>query len=178
MTRPDSSGLVGEFSSPEAMIAGVRALRLLGLRRLDALSPYPVHGVEEALGLPRPLVPRWAFFGGLLGGSSLYLLQWWINVVDYPLDIGGRPLHAVPAFIPWTFEGLVLGGGTLTFLALLWACGLPRLWHPLFEVEGFDRVTADRYFVTADASDPAYDATWVEAALREAGALAVRRVGA
>jgi hypothetical protein len=176
VSKPEPGGLVGEYASPEQLVLAIGSLRALGLQRLDALTPFPVHAAEEALGLGRPRTPRWALLGGLVGAGSIYTLQWWINVVDDPLDVGGRPLHSVPAFIPWTFEAGILLAAFGVFLAFCAACGLPRLWHPLFEVEGVERATHDRFFIVVDARDPHFEGQRVEAALQTAGAVAVRRV--
>lgn len=171
-----SGGLVGEYASPEALVHAIGALRGLGLCRLDALTPFPVLAAEEALGLGRPHTPRWALLGGVVGAGGMYLLQWWIDVRYWPLDIGGRPPHSAPAFVPWTFEGGVLFASIAVFIACFVACGLPRLWHPVFAVEGIERATRDRFFVVVDGRDPQFEGQRVEAALRDAGALSVRPV--
>ena len=101
-------GVLGEFMTPEAMIAAIVGLRDRGYRRLDAFSPYPVHGAEEAAGTPRSPLGWIAFQVGLVGAGATYLLQWYCNAYDYPLDVGGRPPHSAPAFIPITFEMGVL----------------------------------------------------------------------
>jgi hypothetical protein len=150
-------GLLLEFEEPEQLLAAVRQLRARGFARLETFTPYPIRDVQEALELPRSRVPPWVLAGGLLGASSAFLLQWWMNGFDYPLDVGGRPLESFPAFIPVTFELGVLGASTAAFLALLAYAGLPRLWHPVFDVDGFERSAVDRFFLLIGRSDPRFD---------------------
>lgn len=171
------SGVLGEFTTPEAMIAAIVALRERGYRRIDAFSPYPVHGAEEAAGMPRSPLGWIVFPLGLLGAGVAYLLQWYCNAFDYPLNVGGRPPHSAPAFIPITFEMGVLSaavGGLITYFALT---QLPELWSPVFEVEGFERASIDRFWVGVDARDPGFDRLGVEQALTELGASRVAWAG-
>ena len=151
------SGLVAEFSEPERAAEAVRALKRAGYSRLDVCMPFPSKEVEQALDAPRSRLPRYVLFGAIAGGSLAYLVQWWTQAVDYPLNVGSRPSHAGPAFLPITFELSVLAGALTAFFGMLLFCGLPRLHHPLFDLEGFERASVDRYFVTIDAADPVYD---------------------
>ena len=169
--------VLGEFTTPEAMIAAIVGLRDRGYRRLDAFSPYPVHGAEEAAGMRRSPLDWIVFPLGLLGAGVAYLLQWYCNAYDYPLNVGGRPPHSAPAFIPITFEMGVLTaavGGVITYFALT---GLPELWSPVFEVEGFERASIDRFWVGVDARDPAFDRAVVERAFADLGASRVAWAG-
>ena len=172
--RHDVTGLVGEYTSPEALVRAIGVVRELGLRRLEALTPFPVKEAEAALGFDRPHTPRWALLGGLLGAGGMYLLQLWVSAWHWPLDVGGRPPHSVPAFVPWTFEGGVLCASLSIFVAFFLACRLPRLAHPVFAVPGIERATQDRFFLVVDARQVGFEAQRVEAALRRAGAIAVR----
>ena len=178
MAKLDSTGIVGEYASPETLVAAIAAVRGLGLRRLDALTPFPVEEAEAALELERPRTPRWALLGGLVGAGGMYLLQLWVAAWHWPLDVGGHPPHAVPAFVPWTFEGGVLLGSLSIFVAFFLACHLPRLSHPLFALPGIERATQDRFFLVVDARQAGFERQRVEAALWHAGALAVRPTGA
>lgn len=167
------SGLVGEFATPEALLAAAAGLRALGYAKLDAFTPYPVEGLAEALSLPRSRI-AWAVLPAALGGAALaYLVQWWTSAVDWPLDVGGRPPHSAPAFVPIAFESAVLCGALTAFAALLLATGLPRLWHPLFEVEGFASASVDRFWIAVDLTDPSFASLEVDKQLRAAGALRV-----
>jgi len=171
--RSDARGLVAEFPDPGALIEGIHAARSLGLRRLDAHMPWNEADVIEALRLPRAPVARWALMGGLAGATLAYVVQWWTTAVDFPLDVGGRPLHSALSFVPITFELGVLGAALGAFTCWLWTCALPRPWHPLFELEGFRRATVDRYMLSVDGRDPRFDAVSLSRALRDAGALGV-----
>lgn len=155
MTQP--WGLLAEFGTADALLAAARALRAAGYRELEAYSPFPVEGLAEALGPQRDAVPLCTLLGALAGGVGGYLMQWYSAVVDYPVNIGGRPLHSWPMFVPATFELAVLGGAFAAVLAMLWGCGLPRLRHPLFAVPEFDLATRNRFFLAVRTRDPAFD---------------------
>jgi ActD protein len=170
MRRP---ALMAEFGSGPALLAGIRALRACGLSRFDAFTPYEVAGLDELLGVRRSRLPWIALAFGLAAGGGAYLLQWWINVVDYPLNIGGRPYHSAPAFIPITFEMTVLFASAAALISAIVLGGLPRLWHPVFEVDGFERATIDRFWLAVGAGDAALDRARDTAALEAAGALRV-----
>jgi hypothetical protein len=165
--------LMAEFDSGPALLSGLRALRDAGLSRLDAFTPYEVAGLEELLGVRRSRLPWIALAAGLTFGGGAYLLQWWINVVDYPLNIGGRPYHSAPAFIPITFEMTVLFAAAAALISAFALGGLPRLWHPIFEVDGFERASIDRFWLAVDAPPPPADRDRITAALEAAGALRI-----
>lgn len=173
----DRPAMMAEFASGPALLAGIRALRDAGVSRLDAFTPYEVAGLEDLLGVRRSRLTWIALAAGLLFGGGAYLLQWWINVVDYPLDIGGRPYHAAPAFIPITFEMTVLFASAAALISAIVLGGLPRLWHPVFEVDGFERASIDRFWLAAFAGDAALDRARDTAALIAAGALRVEWPG-
>lgn len=153
---PALYGLLAEFSSAETLLAAVRRARENGCRQIDAYSPLPIEGMPEALRFTRNGVPALAFGGGLLGGLGTYFLQWYTAVHDYPLNIGGRPLHSWPAFIPATFELAVLGAALAAVLGMLLASGLPRLRHPLFDAPQFDLASRNRFFLLLPATDPTF----------------------
>jgi hypothetical protein len=170
MTRP---ALMAEFGSGPELLGGIRALSACGLSRFDAFTPYEVAGLDELLGVRRSKLPWIALAVGLAAGGGAYLLQWWINVVDYPLNIGGRPYHSAPAFIPITFEMTVLFASAAALISAIVLGGLPRLWHPVFEVDGFERATIDRFWLAVGVGDAALDRARDTAALEAAGALRV-----
>ena len=160
MNAPASAlyGLLAEYADADALLAAVRQARAAGLERLDAYAPSVVDGLAEALGpVPRGVAP-WTLAGGVLGGAGAYGLQWYAAVVSYPLNIGGRPLHSWPSFIPITFELTILGAALASVLAMMVQNGLPRLVHPLFDVPAFDLATRDRYYLVARADLPSFDA--------------------
>lgn len=170
-------GLAGEFAEPEALLAAARRLRDDGWT-VRAFTPFPVEGLGEAIGEAAPVPARAALAGGLIGGGGALLLQWWVNVVDYPINVGGRPLAAWPAFFLPAFESLVLGAALGAFLAWLWRSGLPRLNHPVFDTPRFQLATDDRYFLVITAQADGFDRAAAAAALRDAGADAVVEVPA
>jgi Alternative complex III, ActD subunit len=174
---PERPALMAEFSSGDALLGGIRALRDCGVSRFDAFTPYEVPGLQELLGVRRSWLTWIALAVGLAFGGGAYLLQWWINVVDYPLNIGGRPYHSAPAFIPITFEMCVLFGSAAALISALVLGGLPRLWHPVFEVEGFERATIDRFWLAVGVGDAALDRARNTEALVRAGALRVEWLG-
>lgn len=169
--------MMAEFASGDALLAGIRALRDTGVSRFDAFTPYEVPGLQELLGVPRSRLTWIALFVGLAFGGAAYLLQWWINVVDYPLDIGGRPYHSAPAFIPITFEMTVLFASATALISALVLGGLPQLWHPVFEVDGFERASIDRFWLAVGRGDTALDRARATAALTAVGALRVEWLG-
>lgn len=149
-------GLVAEFSAAEQLRDALQAARDEGYRALDALSPMPVQGISERLGLQDRRLLLWALFGAIVGGVSTFVLQWYSATLSYPLDIGGRsPIW--PALIPATFEMTILGAVLCAFFGSLWLNGLPRLNHPLFDMPGFERVSRDRFFLCIEASDAQFD---------------------
>jgi hypothetical protein len=165
--------VMAEFDSGPALLGGIRALRDLGVSRFDAFTPYEVHGLDELLGVPRSRLNWIALAAGLSFGGGAYFLQWWINAVDYALNVGGRPDHSAPAFIPITFEMSVLFGSAAALISAIVLGGLPRLWHPVFEVDGFERASIDRFWLAVGAADTALDRDRDTTALEAAGALRV-----
>jgi hypothetical protein len=150
--------MIAEFGDPEALVAAARGLRERGATPLDALSPYRVEGLEEALGLtPSPL--RWPMLGaGVAVAALAYGLEWWSAVIAYPINSGGRPLNSWPVFLLVPVEVGVLAAALAGFIALLALCGLPRLRHPAFDWDAVDRASVDRFFLLLAApADEAAD---------------------
>jgi hypothetical protein len=176
-----NDGLVAEFERPEAFQEAYTKLRELGFTRLESWSPYAVRGVVTRL--PESRVPWVMLVSGLTGALLAYLVQWWCNAVDYPLDVGGRPLNSIPAFIPIVFETAVLCAAVAGFASVIGFSRLPRLHHPMFTIDGFDRVSVDRFWLALDAADPRFDPRDVtsETAVRDVfaamGALRCIRLG-
>jgi hypothetical protein len=174
--RTPRTGLLAEFRTPEEMLAALRDLRERGLTRLDTFTPYPVDGVEETLGLRRSNIPWWAFWIGLAGAVSAFVIQWWTNAVDYPIVVGGRPLNSIPAWIPITFETTVLCASLATFFVLCAKTHLTALWHPVFEAPGFESAQVDRFWVMVGSDDEKYEERVTTVALQRAGASRVVRL--
>lgn len=170
-------GLLAEFDSSNTCACAVTGLKHSGLQKLSVYMPYPARDVQKALQLEASPLPRLVFVAGALGASLAYFILWYTNVWDYPINVGGRPDHAIPAFIPIAFETMVLFAGGTAFVGALWLCGLPRLYHPLDEVEGFTMVSVDRFMVGVDAKDANFEREAVGNLLRQFGALAVRDFG-
>lgn len=146
-----STWIVGEFPSVESLAAAGRALRQKGYTKLDAYSPFPLHGIEEALGLPRSKVPLVAGTGAAIGLATGYLLQWYLNAVEYPINVGGRPIHSPPANIPVTFElGILLTALAIFFSLILFFFRFPRPHHPVFEVPGFESASTHGYWMSIE----------------------------
>jgi hypothetical protein len=153
---PALEGLAAELPSAEALAAAAGRLRARGYRMIEAVSPLPLENVEEELHLPPSRLGKFAFVGGVTGGVLGYGIQWYGDVRAFPLLVGGRPLHAVPAFSPATFEATILGAALAAFVGVLVALRLPQLWHPMFEIPGIERASADRYWIVVDGRDPLF----------------------
>lgn len=151
-------GLMAEFASPEALVAAAERAHLEGYRRIDAYTPFPVDGLAEAIGFHRNRLPLLVLIGGMVGASVGFSLQYWFHVIDYPLNIGGRPLNSWPLFIPVTFELTVLVAALAAVLGLLALNGLPMPYHPVFNVERFELASRNRFFLCIEARDTKFDA--------------------
>jgi hypothetical protein len=169
-------GLMAEFETPKALVKALRQVRAQGYTKIDAYTPFPIEEVIDALDPPRSKVPAIVLGGGLVGGLAGYGLQWWVNLIDYPLNIGGRPLNSWVAFIPPTFETTVLFAGISALIGMLAVNGLPRPYHPVFNVPRFQLASRDRYFLVVEASDPKFDTVAVRDALAATGAADVHEV--
>jgi hypothetical protein len=149
-------GLLAEFESEDALLEAARQARRAGYRRLDAFSPHPVDGLDEALGTRWNWVPLLVLAGGIGGAAAGYALQYYASVLAYPLNVGGRPLHSWPAFIPVTFELAIFGAAVAGVLGMLALNGLPQPYHPVFNVASFARASQDRFFLLIEAADPRF----------------------
>ena len=159
-------GVVAEFTDPTALVAAAERTRAAGYTRFEAYAPFPIEELVEAVGHPHTRLPLAVFLGGLIGGLSAYLLQYFTAVVTYPLNIGGRPPHSWPAFIPVTFECTILGAALTAVLGMLARNGLPMPYHPLFHIPRFARASRDLFFLCIQARDPKFDAGPVSQFLR------------
>jgi len=166
-------GLVAEFVSDEELIGAARCLRDAGYTRWDVFSPYPIHGIDQAMGIRPTRLPWFVLVAGLTGGVLAILMQWWTNAVDYQFLISGKPLFSLPANIPVTFEVIILFSAFTTFLGMLVLNRLAEFHHPLFSSERFARVTSDRFAIVVEASDPIFNDTSTRELLDDAGSLEV-----
>lgn len=150
-------GLIAEFDQPDALVHATEKAYEQGYRNMDAYSPFPIEELAEALHFHNTGVPPLVLAGGLSGAISAFLLQSIGSAVDYPLNVGGRPLFSWPAFVPITFEGGVLFAAFSAVIGVILLNGLPRPYHPVFNAAGFERATNDRFFLCIEASDPKFD---------------------
>jgi hypothetical protein len=158
MQKESTYGLIAEFLSAEELLEACKHTTEAGYRELDAYTPFPVEGLAEAIGFHRTRLPIIVFFGGLLGTCTGFFLQWWPNVIGYPLNIGGKPADSWPAFIPITFELTILFAAFSATFGMLALNRLPCPYHPVFNVESFSHATKDRFFLLIKSADPKFDA--------------------
>jgi hypothetical protein len=177
-------GLMAEFDDPERLLAAARAARAAGYTHVEAYSPFKVEGLAEAIGFTRNAVPLATLLGGIAGGVGGYALQWYAAVVDYPINVGGRPLHSWPMFIPATFELTILCAALAAVIAMLRGNGLPRLNHPVFDAPDFDLASRNRFFLCLrcdsdsgeNDGDEAHGTAAMRGFLAEQAPIAVREV--
>lgn len=150
-------GLIAEFDSAQDLVDAAHKTHQAGYQKVDAYSPFPVEGLAEAIGFHKNRVALVVLIGGLLGALSAYALQYWVAVITYPVNIGGRPLQSWPSFIIVTFELTILFGGLSAVFGMLALNGLPMPYHPVFNVPEFRKVTENKFFLVVFASDPKYD---------------------
>jgi mono/diheme cytochrome c family protein len=169
-------GLLAEYNDQDELIAAAKQVRDKGYERWDTFSPYPVHGIDAAMGIRPTRLPWFVLCAALCGTTTAVVMQWWTNGVDYPWVISGKPFWAIPANVPIAFELTVLFSALTTFIAMLILNGLPKPSHPLDRVRRFARATDDRFFLLVEAIDSKYDDKDTETLLRESGAAAVETV--
>jgi len=156
-TRDDDIfGMMAEFAGSDALLEAVRRTRAQGYSKMDAFTPFPIDGLAETLGHKRSRVPFFVLLAGIGGGIGGYLMEWYAMAVDYPLNIGGRPLNSWPMYIPITFELTILSGAITALVAMLVLNRLPEPYHPVFNAPGFDRASTDRFFLCVEATDPKF----------------------
>jgi Protein of unknown function (DUF3341) len=157
MKRDPVYGIMAEFDSAQALVDAAKQTHQAGYQKIDAYSPFPVEGLAEEIGFHKNAVPLVVLIGGIVGGLSGYLMQWWISAVDYPINVGGKPPHSWPAFIVITFEMTILFAALSAVLGMLALNGLPMPYHPVFNVPRFALASKDRFFLIVFSSDPKYD---------------------
>lgn len=154
---PRIAGYLAEFETPEDLKRAAVEVRDAGFKAWDCYSPFPVHGIDEAMGIKRTILPVLVFvagFGGAIGGI---LLQWWTNAIDYPYLISGKPIFSAPANVPIVFETMVMGAAFTAGLGMLFLNNLPEWYHPTLKSEKFRRVTTDGFFLAISAKDPKFN---------------------
>jgi hypothetical protein len=155
--RGDLYGLMVEFHDPHAAVEAARAVTAAGYKKVDAYSPYPNEELSEALHLPKSHVPKLVLLGGIIGLVGGYGLQYWASTIAYPMNIGGRPYHSWPAFIPPAFETTILVAAAFAVLGMLALNGLPQPYHPVFNVPAFALASRDKFFVCIESKDAKFE---------------------
>jgi hypothetical protein len=150
-------GLMAEFDNPDTLVAASRRAHQEGYRMLDAYTPFPIEELHEAIGVHHTKVPLMVLVGGIVGGLTGYGLQYWVSTIAYPLNIGGRPLHSWPSFIPVTFEMTVLFAALTAVFGMLAMNRLPMPYHPVFNAPRFVMASRDRFFLCIESGDPKFD---------------------
>jgi hypothetical protein len=169
-------GLMAEFDSPSAIVAAARRTYEAGYRRINAYSPFPIEELSEAIGFHRDYVALCTLICGILGALGGFMLQYWTAAIDYPINVGGRPLLSLPSFIPVTFECTVLLAAFGAFIGNLLMNSLPQPYHPSFNVPSFTRASQDRFFLCIRSDDPKYNEARTRAFLEGLGAVEVSNV--
>ena len=157
-TTPPFYGLLAEFDSAQALIDAAAKTRAAGYTRTDAYSPFPIHGLAEALGFKERWVSKVVLAGGITGCLAGYGLEYWTQVIAMPRNIGGRPYHSWVAFIPPAFETTILFAAFAAVIGMLAMNGLPQPYHPVFNASRFQMASQDKFFLAIEAADPKFDA--------------------
>ena len=169
-------GVLAEFANPAELLHAAQELSDLGYKKFETWSPFPIHGMDDAMGLSGSKVPWITLGGGLTGLSIGLLLQWWTGAVDYPMVIGGKPYFAWQYALPVTFELSILLSAFGTVFGMFALNLLPRPYHPLDKVPAFKRVTDDKFFLSIEVSDPLFDMEKTKALLSELGGVGITEV--
>jgi hypothetical protein len=169
-------GVMGEFETPEQLLAAAKKARDAGYKHIDAYTPIPIEGLSEAIGFRWTAVPLITLIGGVGGGLTGFGLQYWCSAISYPINIAGRPLNSWPAFIPVTFELTVLGASIFAVVSMIALNKLPQPYHPVFNVERFAGASTDRFFLVIEARDAKFDLAASSRFLQEASAKHVTEV--
>jgi len=173
---PHVYGLLAEFERPEELVEAARRAREAGYRRMDAYTPFPIHGLSDALGFGRTKLPLVVLAGGLIGCATALGMQWFSTTIHYPINVGGRPLASWPSFIPITFELTVLFAAVFAVLGMLGMNGLPMPYHPVFNAPRFAFASRDRFFLCIEAKDPLFNERSIRAFFESVGAREVVEV--
>jgi hypothetical protein len=169
-------GMMAEFATPADLVHACEKIRDAGFSAWDSFSPFPVHGMEEAMGIKRTILPVLVFCGGMTGAGLGFLMQWWMQGVDYPMVTQGKPFWTWQAFVPITFELGILFAAFTSIIGMLALNGLPRWNHPLLKKERFLASSDDRFFISIDAGDKNFDPDKVRVLFEKAHATSIELV--
>ena len=169
-------GVLAEFDGPASIFSACENVRDAGYSKWDSYTPFPVHNLDKAMGLPASKLPWVVFFMGMLGATGGMTLQWWINVVEYPIVYAAKPFFSWQAFVPVTFELGVLFAALTSLLGMMHFNRLPQFYHPLFNSKRFERVTDDKFFIAIEAADSKFDPEETAAFLKDLGATHIEMV--
>ena len=150
-------GILAEFDTPTELVEAARQMTEAGYKKTDAFSPFPIHDMDDALGIKRTILPYLVFGGAISGLLTGIGLQWFVHVWDYPIIVGGRPFFSLPSFIAPTYELTILFAGFAAVFGMLFLNGLPSPYHPVFNVPRFALATREKFFLLIEAKDPKYD---------------------
>jgi hypothetical protein len=169
-TKPKLHGVMGEFATPIDLVNAIEKVKEAGYTKLDAYTPFPIEETWEALGHHKSPVPLIVLIGGIIGGLGGFFLQYWVSVIEYPINVGGRPFNSWPAFIPVTFECTILGAVLSAVAGVFIINGLPEPYHPVFNVQRFAFASRNRYFLCVEARDPKFNRDEIHKLLLELSA--------
>ena len=150
-------GLLAEFDTPTELVDAANTVREAGYTKTDAFSPFPIHDIDEALGIKRSILPLLVFFGAITGLLLGVSLQVFVHYIDYPTNVGGRPYLSWPSFVPPSYELTILLAGFTAVFGMLFLNGLPRPYHPVFNIDRFGLASREKFFLLVEAADPKYD---------------------
>jgi len=156
VTQPKLYGVMAQFDSPSHLVAAAHETYEAGYRQINGYSPFPIEELDEAIGFKRTTLPLIVLAGGVLGGVGGFFMQYWMEVIDYPINVGGKPFNSWPSFIPITFECTVLVAAFAAVLGMLALNKLPQPYHPVFNAPSFALATRDSFFLVIEAKDPKF----------------------
>src|SRR3989449_11312701 len=173
---PKLYGVMAQFDNPSALVAAARETYAAGYRQINGYSPFPIEELSEAIGFTRTSLPLIVLIGGILGGLGGFFMQYWMEVINYPLNVGGKPFNSWPLFIPITFECTVLVSAFAAVLGMLALNKLPQPYHPVFNAPNFALATRDKFFLVIEANDAKFKHNEATQFMKTLGAMDVSDV--
>lgn len=170
MTKKKYWGFIAEYINPQILYKACKEVRKSGYTHWDACTPFPVHGLEKAMGLKSSILPWFVLVAGTTGFITSLAFIVWVSVIEYPLNISGKPLLSIPAFIPVMFEVTILFSGLTSVFGMFLLNKMPTYYHPLFNNKRFAKVTDDKFFILIQNTDPLYNEENIKSILTKTGA--------